>query len=191
MKPVNGWENVQANVERRELPPGGYVVEILAAAVKTTPGGWEHLEISFDVVEGDFIAFFNEDYKTQAFEPKRWKGTLRQGVPKDDGSEQDAWTIRNLKTLTTAIEDSNEGYTWDWDETKLKGKIVGMLFRKEEYDYNGYQGMTTRAFKAIPADRVRKGDYKTPEPKMLKNGQSAPVAAEPELKPLKDDDVPF
>ena len=188
MKPVNDWENVQVSADRRELPPGGYVVEILNSVIKTSPGGWEHLEIAFDIIEGDYITFFQQDYNEQNFEPKRWKGVLRQGVPKDDGSEQDGWTKRGLKTLVNAIEDSNEGYAWDWDEAKLKGKVVGMLFRKEEYDYNGHTGMTTRAFRAIAADRVRAGDIKIPEPKLLNNGSAAPAAT---FQPLKDDDVPF
>ena len=90
----------------------------------------------------------------------------------------------------TAIEDSNEGYTWDWDENTLVGLTAGLLFRNKEYDYEGRQGFWTEPFKFISADKVRTGDFKMPKDKLLppKKKQAAPPAGFTEIT---DDDVPF
>ncbi len=63
---------------------------------------------------------------------KKWKGVIRQFLPKDDGTDNDEWTKSSFKGLTTAFEHSNPGYTWNWEETSLVGKLVGILFRNEE-----------------------------------------------------------
>ena len=37
----------------------------------------------------------------------------------------------------TAVEDSNEGYHWGWDESTLKDKLVGAKFYIEQSEYDG------------------------------------------------------
>ena len=134
-KPKN-WENVQAAKERAVLPAGGYVVKIIAAKVASYPSSdgscFEKLEIALDIDDGDYKGFYDAEYKSQTQEERKWKGVLRQYLPLDDGSDRDEWTKSSLKALTDAVEDSNSGYRWDWDETKLKGKEVGCIFRLEE-----------------------------------------------------------
>ena len=145
MKPIANWANVQAAKERDVLPAGGYVVKIVGAKVAEYPG-FERLEIALDIAEGDHKGFYEADFKGQTQEDKKWKGVLRQYLPKDDGSQGDEWTKSSLKALIEAIEESNPGYHWDWDEAKLKGKTVGCLFRLEEWAYNG--AFTEPKFKA-------------------------------------------
>ncbi len=165
-KPKN-WENVVATKEKRPLPEGGYVVRIVAAKVRNYSSAdgssYDRLEIALDIEEGDYKGFYAEDFKAQQQEDKRWKGTLRQYIPLDDGSEKDQWTQSVFKAMTSAIEESNPGYHWDWDEQKLKGKMVGCLFRLEEWSVNGKCGWKAQPFKFISADQVRKGQYKTPK----------------------------
>lgn len=165
-KPKN-WENVQAAKERAVLPAGGYVVKIIAAKVASYPSSdgscFEKLEIALDIAEGDYMGFYDAEYKAQTQEERKWKGVLRQYLPLDDGSDRDEWTKSSLKALTDAIEDSNSGYRWDWDETKLKGKTVGCLFRLEEWAVDGKKGWKAQPFKFIPVEDVRKGKFKMPK----------------------------
>ena len=125
--------------------------------------------ISFDIAEGDQKDFYANQYRSQTQEDKKWKGVYRVYCPKDDGSPEDARTQSNFKALMDAIEESNPGYHWDWNEAGLKGKIVGCLFRLEEYDFNGYNGWSARPVYCIPAAKVRGGDFKLPNDKPLKN----------------------
>ena len=165
-KPKN-WENVQAAKERAVLPAGGYVVKIIAAKVASYPSSdgscFEKLEIALDIDDGDYKGFYDAEYKAQTQEERKWKGVLRQYLPTDDGSDRDEWTKSSLKALTDAVEDSNSGYRWDWDETKLKGKVVGCLFRLEEWAVDGKKGWKAQPFKFIPVEDVRKGKFKMPK----------------------------
>ena len=66
------------------------------------------------------------------------------------------------------IEASNVGYEFDFDEKKLKGKIVGAVFGEKEYEFNGNHGffVTCRGFRTV--DAIRSGKFKVPDKLMLK-----------------------
>jgi hypothetical protein len=124
-------------------------------------------------VEGEFKGFFDNDFKANTNANKKWKGVLRQFIPKDDGSEKDEWTKSSFKGMVTAFEKSNPGYQWNWDEASLSGKVVGILFRNEEWEYENKTGWAVRPFRAISIDSVRSGDFTLPNDKPLKNKTAA------------------
>lgn len=163
----NNWNEVKEFSDRQKLPLGAYVCRVKRVALQGNQYG-DQLCILFDIVEGEFSGFFNEDYKANTRDDKKWKGVLRQFIPKDDGSEKDEWTKRSFKGLTTAFEKSNPGYSWNWDENSLSGKLVGILFRNEEWEYEGKTGWTVRPFRAISVDSVREEDFTLPKDKPLK-----------------------
>ena len=88
------------------------------------------LEIAFEIATGEFAGFYRRNFDAQTQEDKKWKGIMRLYVPKEDGTDKDEWTKKTFKRATQAIEDSNPGYQWDWNEKGLKGKIVGCLSRQ-------------------------------------------------------------
>lgn len=193
MRKFSNWENVKPAAERQQLPKGGYIVKILDAKVRTytsDKGSFEKLEISVDIANGEFKDFYATDYRSQTQEDKRWRGVLRQYIPTDDGSEKDEWTKSVFKAMTDAIEDSNPGYHWDWNETGLKGKTVGALFRSEEWDYQGKTGFATRCFKLIPAEMIKSGKFKVPADKLLTKTVSGPSGQNFE-EISSGDDLPF
>ena len=163
----NNWNEVKEFSDRQKLPLGAYVCKVKKAAVQANEYG-EQLCILFDIVEGEFSGFFNEDYKNNTNENKKWKGVLRQFIPKDDGSEKDEWTKRSFKGMTAAFEKSNPGFVWNWDENSLAGKMVGILFRNEEWEYEGKTGWTVKPYRAISVDKVRSEDFRLPNDKPLK-----------------------
>lgn len=183
-----GYDKAQAYTDQEKLPPGGYVLKILDTKVATYTWG-DVLIVRFDIAEGDQAGFYQKNFDTQTQEDKKWKGTFRVNLPKDDGTEQDNWTLRSLKTNMLAIEDSNDGYTWDWDETRLKDKFVGGLFGNIEYSFNGRKGFYTGCRKFVSAEKIRKGDFKIPEDKLLKkdNDSSIPDGFEA----VTDESIPF
>lgn len=172
MKPFGGYEAKKQGGERENLPAGGYVAQILNAEELQYDWG-SVLLLSFDVAEGDFKAFFRKDFEENTNEDRKWRGTYRLRIPKDDGSEKDAWTKRTFGGAMWAIEDSNPGYHWDWNEAGLKGRTVGVLFRNKEWEIEGRTGWTTECCKLISADDVREGRYKMPKDKPLDKPQQA------------------
>ena len=167
----NNWNEVKEFNDRQKLPLGAYVCKVKRAAVQANEFG-EQLCIVFDIVEGEFSGFYNDDFKNNNSENKKWKGVLRLFVPKDDGSEKDEWTKRSFKGMVTAFEKSNPGYKWNWDEASLTGKLIGILFRNEEWEYDGKTGWTVRPFRAISVDSVRSEDFTLPKDKPLKKNDS-------------------
>ena len=111
-------------------------------------------------------------------------------MPKDDGSEKDEWTKSAFKALMLAIEESNEGFHWDWDEKKLKGLKVGCLFRSEEWEFDGRNGWTTRPFKFIEVERVKNGKFKMPNDKALNNKSVSDNKNSVDIS-MADEDLPF
>ena len=179
MRPFKDYETTQTITGSRQLPVGAYVCTILKAEEKvynSPKGEWHKLEVSFDISEGEQKDFYANDYRAQSGEDKKWKGVLRMNIPTDDGSEADGWTKRSFKTNILAIEESNNGYHWDWNEAQLKGKTVGIVFRSEEWEYNGKRGWRTAPFKMVPAADVKSGNIKIPDPKPL-NGKAASQAS--------------
>lgn len=171
IKRPNNWNEVKEFSDRQKLPLDAYVCKVKRAAVQNNQYG-DQLCILFDIVEGEFSGFFNDEYKANTKEDKKWKGVLRLFIPKDDGSEKDEWTKRTFKGMTTAFEKSNPGYAWNWDENSLAGKLVGILFRNEEWEYDGKTGWAVRPFRAISVDSVREEDFTLPKDKPLKKNDS-------------------
>ena len=195
MKKFNNWENVKAASEFVPLPAGGYIVELKNAKVKEYKNqngdAFERFEIALDIAEGEFKDYYANDYCNQTNEDKKWKGVLRLYMPKEDGSEQDEWTKSRFKSFIEAVEDSNPGFHWDWDESKLRGKKIGCLFRLEEWEYNGKTGKKAQPFKAVSVEKIKSGNFKIPKEKLLEKNASAPISPTPEFRDIPDEDVPF
>lgn len=166
-RPKN-WDEVREFSDRLKLPVGAYVCKVRQAVVQATDYG-EQLCILFDIADGEYAGFYQEDFDANQRKDKKWKGVLRQFIPKDDGSEKDEWTKRSFKGMVTAFENSNRGFAWDWNEKSLAGKEVGIIFRNEEWEYDGKTGWTARPFRATSVDNVADGSYTIPKDKPLKN----------------------
>jgi hypothetical protein len=186
MKAYKGFESkVMGDFE--QLPSGGYVCEIKQAEEIQNQRGGSRLEISVDIAEGDYKGYFANLYKADTREDKKWRGTFRLRLPKDDGSEQDAWKKRSLGNTIWALEQSNPGFSWDWDEKKLKGKKIGLLYRNKEWEMNGRTGWTTEAISAESIDNIREGKFRIPKDKALPVKATTPVFTEEE----DDGELPF
>lgn len=196
MKAFGNYESISTETFEK-LPKGAYPVTIKAAQVKTyegSNGSFERFEIAFDINDGEYKDYFKKQYDGQTGEDKKWKGVLRLYLPKDDGSEKDEWTKRTFKRAIEAIEDSNNGYHWDWDEKKLKGKKVACIFRDEEWEYDGKSGIKAMPYAFINTVDFGKGKFKIPADKLLKK-EDAPAAASTtafaQAIEEADDDLPF
>lgn len=152
------------------LPVGAYPVQIKGAEVVTREsknGSYDQLLIHFDICEGDRKDYFLQKYQADTSDDKKWKGTLRLTVPSNDGSEMDEWNKRRFKTAICAIEDSkpNKGYTWDWDEKKLKDKYFCAIMGEHETYIEGNSDTTVfvECRHQISIDDFRADNYKIPE----------------------------
>ena len=180
---------------REPLPRGGYVLKIVGA--KTEDYDWgQVLVLAVDVSEGEYKGFFDKDFKNNTNEDRKWRGTYRINVP----NESNQWfesQKRTFDNLIACLQESNDGYHFDWDETKLKGKLIGGLWRKKEWEMNGRTGWTTECCSIADIASIREGNFKLPADKPLKaktaenNDIFAAVQSSSIDIDASEDDLPF
>lgn len=161
MKAFNGYDEAKKAAQYQggaKLPKGAYIADILGVKLETgANGNSDRLHIQFDIAEGEYKGFFKKQYEDNTNEDKKYKGKVVLWLPKDDGSEQDQWTKNSFAKWPNALEDSNEGYKWDWDETKWKGKKIGLVFREVGNVIEGKDVVYTEVAYPVSVEAVRTG----------------------------------
>lgn len=154
------------------VPPGAYEGQILGARVEPRTSGGQDLVILLEITAGEFAGYFKRQYEAASAGQygKKYKGTLRQRIPNYNSSGQpatdgDSYAHRALQHMAWALEQSNDGYRWDWDETKLKGKVCAFSVRERDWfmeaaeEERGYRtGTTTEIYRleSLPAFKAGK-----------------------------------
>ena len=151
----------------KAIEPGGYVCKIMNAEV--LPYSWgEVLKLDFDIAEGEYKDYYFNQYQNNTNEDKHWQGNIRITVP-DESNQYYESQKKKFGNMIACIEESNSGYAWDWDEKKLKNKMVGLVFGNEEYSFNGYEGWKAKAKLFVSVDDIRNNKFSIPKDKPLKN----------------------
>ena len=194
IKHFGDYDKVQGYQDRPQLPVGGYVMRIMGAEVKENRIG-QYVQVSMDIAEGQYKDFFADDYRAQD-QNKKWHCNYLLNVPLDDGSEKDGWTKRRFKTFTEALEASNDGYHFDWNEKRFKGLMIGGLFNIREWKTDdGQRGRSTNLAQVCSVEKIRTGKYKLPKDQLLKDSDSADSSSTNTTSGgftvVHDDDLPF
>ena len=190
MKELKGYEKAKVLTgESSQLPVGGYIVKILSCKALNR-SGYDCLEFSFDIVEGEHRNHYTDLYKASTDDNKRWKGVYSTLIPQEDSQYYED-NLTKFKTLMTNFEESNNGYHWDWDESKLKDKLIGVVYGEEEFKPQDKDETIMlsrpRFFTSIQA--IKDGKFKIPKPKMLKKDSNTDFLSE--MKNASDEGLPF
>lgn len=145
----------------RAIPPGWYPAVILNVADGQTPNGSSFIEFAVDIIDGEYVRYYKKEFDSQrpANGEKRWRGTVRYFTTDK--------AVGMLKGAIKAIEESNPGYTFDWDEAKVKGKKVGLGIHREEYESGGQIKTATRPYALCAIQKVIAGEMPEPKDKPL------------------------
>ena len=141
MKKIDNWNEIEAKGmdDYKPLPAGAYKCKIMKAEVYVGQSGNESLKVMVDIINGDFKDYFTNRYKNDTRNDKKWDNNACKYLGLGETG------LPFLKGFITSVENSNVGYKWDWDETKLKGKEIGCVFRYEEYEkQDGTKGIKTK-----------------------------------------------
>lgn len=186
MQKPQGYDEAQAFTgEFETLEAGGYICKIKQAVMGVSNKGSEMMSILFDIAEGEHAGYYQRMYdnakKTDA-EPK-WKGVFKQNTS--------GKSVSFFKGMITAIEQSNPGFKWNWDETQLKGKVFGGVFGREQFRNSaGALKWTTKCQSIRSADAIRKG-VEAPADKYLEGAAGAGAASQFTELTENDPDLPF
>lgn len=176
MKQFNGYDQAKEAAKQTagaKLPPGAYKAKILDVKYEEGKNGnSDRILIQYDITEGEYKDFFQKQYDENTSEDKKWKGKTAIYVPSDDGSEKDGWTKRSFARWTNALEDSNVGYVWDWDEKKWKGLAIGLMYAETWTGINGKPIKYTEVRYPMAIGEVKE-DAKIPDPKVKESYKQA------------------
>ncbi len=181
MKKINDWENVQENGSFKTLTSGGYIAQIVSV---TNNEDRQYLEVWYDIAQGDFKGYYKEQYEKF----NNWSGRFYRSY-KDKA-------VSMFKGFITSVEKSNQNYEWDWDESKLKGKFIGVVLGEEEYipqggKYAGQVRTRLTVTKITDVNSIRLGNFKVPELKKLKQEEASTSTQTNPFASISDDTMPF
>lgn len=169
LKKPNNYDEVELNSEFTPIELGGHKGVIKGVEEYTSEySGNTSLKVSVDTTKDDKQPeYFTELYRNDERDDKKWSTSAIKYV----SLKEDENCVRMLKGFITAVENSNPGFTYDWnkDIDQLKGKLVGLVFGLEEYEDN--EGKTKTARKLNQFRSIDKVDNaKIPRVKLL-NGE--------------------
>lgn len=152
MEIIKDFDKIEAKGmdDFRGLPIGAYECVIMDARVNhNEQSGKDTFKVSVDIASGEFKDYFRKMYENDTRIDRKWNNNaIRYLAYKGDN-------VAFFKGFIKTIENSNIGYTWDWDETKLKGKKVCGVFQYEEYEkQDGTKGIKVRLTKFRSLDKL-------------------------------------
>lgn len=191
------YDKKQRRQSFEQLPKGAYVLKILGAKEDTWGDGGQCIRIAFDIAEGEHKDYFDRLYKSRksSNEDTQWPidGTFTLNVP-NDNSEAFVWT--NWNTFFADLEDSNDGFVFSGDLSKLKNKLIGGKFHIVQHEYKGNVYSNTRMKWTCIAEDVRQGKAgQMPKDKLVSGSRSSADASDPNgfmnIPDGAEEDFPF
>lgn len=119
------------------LPKAAYVIKIKAAKEEQNrSGNGSHLRIAFDIAEGEYRAYYQNQFNGSSSEDKKWPNDaiFRMTVPTDSS---ESWVWDTWNSFFADLEDSNNGFVFNGDPKTLKDKLIGAKMHIEQSEYQG------------------------------------------------------
>lgn len=183
MEKINNWNEVEAKGmdDFRGLPIGAYECVIKDARINhNEQSGKDTFKVSIDIASGEYKDYFQKMYEADTRIDRKWNNNAVRYLAYEGDN------VAYFKGFITTIENSNVGYAWDWDETKLKGKKVCGVFQYEEYEkQDGTKGVKVRLSKFRSLEKMK--DIEVSDSVRLLNGSYMTIDDYNEKKEEGDD----
>ena len=168
MQRIENWDTVEAKgmEDFKALPIGAYECIIRKAMVHKNPTTEkESFRVCVDIANGDFKGYFQKRFDNTPNSDKKWDNNATRYLAfQGDNSAY-------FKGFITCVENSNPGYKWDWDETKLTNKKICGVFQYEEYEkQDGTKAVKVRLNKFRSLDKMKEAIENLSDSVRLLNG---------------------
>lgn len=189
MEKIENWSEIEAKgmEDFKALPIGVYECVIKKAEVhKNQETGKESFKVTIDIASGEYKDYFQRRYDTNTDMNKKWdnNATRYLAFQGDNASY--------FKGFITSVENSNVGYTWNWDETTLTGKKICGVFQYEEYEkQDGSKAVKVRLNKFRSLDKMNEAKDNLGYNVRLLNGTYMTIDDYNERKEEKNNANPF
>ena len=153
MEKIENWDSIEAKgmEDFKNLPIGAYECVIKDARINhNEENGKDTLKISIDIASGEYKDYFLKSYENDTRIDKKWNNNAVKYLAFEGDN------VSYFKGFITCVENSNPGYTWDWNEIKLKDKKICGVFLYEEYQkQDGMHGIKVRLNKFRSLDKMK------------------------------------
>ena len=200
MEIIKDFDKIEAKGmdDFRGLPIGAYECVIMDARVNhNEQSGKDTFKVSVDIASGEFKDYFRKMYENDTRIDRKWNNNAVKYLSYTGDN------VAYFKGFITTVENSNVGYKWDWDETKLKGKKVCGVFQYEEYEkQDGTKGIKVRLNKFRSLDKLKEievsdsikmldGTYTSYDDYMEKVEEKKPFSDFENIVEISSDSLPF
>lgn len=200
MEIIKDFDKVEAKGmdDFRGLPIGAYECVIMDARPNhNEQSGKDTFKVSVDIASGEFKDYFRKMYENDTRIDRKWNNNAVKYLSYTGDN------VAYFKGFLTVVENSNQGYKWDWDETKLKGKKVCGVFQYEEYEkQDGTKGIKVRLNKFRSLDKLKEievsdsikmldGTYTSYDDYMEKVEEKKPFSDFGNIVEVSAEDLPF
>ena len=153
MERIENWDTIEAKgmEDFKALPIGAYECVIVGAMVNhNQETGKNTFKVAVDIATGEYKDYFKRRFDNNTNPDKKWDNNAVRYLAYEGDN------VAYFKGFITCIENSNVGYKWDWDETKLKGKKICGVFQYEEYEkQDGTKAVKVRLNKFRSLDKMK------------------------------------
>lgn len=171
----------------KALPIGAYECIIKEAEIhKNQETEKESFKVAVDIATGEYKDYFQKRYDNNTNADKKWdNNAVRYLAFQGDN-------VSYFKGFITCVENSNVGYTWDWDETKLANKKICGVFQYEEYEkQDGSKAVKVRLNKFRSLEKMKEANENLSDNVRLLNGSYMSIDDYNERKEEKHTTNPF
>ena len=196
MERIENWSEIEAKGmdDFKSLPIGAYECIIINAVENHNQDtGKTTLKVMVDIAEGEFKGYYQKRFDENNNADKKWDNNATRYLAFQGDN------VSYFKGFITCVENSNVGYKWDWDETKLRGKKICGVFQYEEYEkQDGTKAVKVRLNKFRSLDKMK--DVEVSDSVRLLNGSYVSIDDYNERKEelndsvitvVTDDELPF
>ena len=194
MQKPKDYDTAQRGGEFRRLPAGGYFCRVIRAEeTKSSKTKKPMLKVAIDIAGGDFKDFYKESFerKRKSNKDATWPCICYIVTITKDGDTSGAF-----KNFVECVRESNKGWEPDWGDgfcNGLKGTMLGVVFREEEYlNKDGMLRVSTKPDYGhfVNIDDMAAGNFTVPERKLFE-GNSFDDDIPDGFETINEDDVPF
>ena len=168
MQRIENWNEIEAKgmEDFKALPIGAYECIIRKAEVYTNAKtGKESFKVEVDIASGEYKGYFQKRFDNNNNSTKTWDNNSTRYLAFEGDN------TAYFKGFITCVENSNPGYTWDWDETKLTGKRICGVYQYEEYEkQDGSRAVKVRLSKFRSLDKMKESNGNLNDSVRLLNG---------------------
>lgn len=166
LKKPNNYDEVVVNEDYERIELGGHRGIVLKVQEYTSElSGNTSLKVCVDTSNDDKQPnYFKTQYDNNKLSERKWSNSAIKYV----SLKEDENCVKMLKGFITAIENSNNGFVYDWNKevSQLEGKKIGLVFGIEEYqDSEGKIRIATKLNQFRSIDKV--DNAKIPKVKLI------------------------